>query len=132
MKILTLLLITFFALNVVPSWAVDATCTQQKDCKFTWDANPEPDMKEYHLYVRGILEVYGDAPSLVIPHPTTEVPAFATTLNLPDGEYAVMVRAVDQSGNESGNSNELTVLADATPPQPVRQLSVIGVATGKP
>lgn len=78
--------------------------------EFTWDANTEPDMKEYRIYTRPSLpcsKVEG-ALFVVVPHPTTNVVISHGT----EGE--AFATAVDTSDNESPESNVVTY--DAKPP----------------
>lgn len=96
------------------------TCSLVTPCTFTWERNIETDMKEYRVYVSQVSQAYPTSPAKVIQHPAT-----STALGILDqGMYFVVVRAVDQAGNESGNSNELTFFYDAPPLAPVIQFSV--------
>ena len=71
-----------------------------------WDANTD-DTVRYKVY-------YGNT--------TGEYEAYEeTTLNIytiirPDGDWFFVVTAVDEAGNESGYSNEVTTNIDTVPP----------------
>src|SRR4051812_31743068 len=88
MKILLALL-----LLALPAFADDVATT------LTWDANPEPDVASYRLYVGFAKGVYG-----------TAIPVSATqhTVQIPRGQmvYAA-VSAVNTTGGESLLSTEL-------------------------
>ena len=71
-----------------------------------WDANPEPDMKQYQLYMNGELVD-------TIPHPTLSTVVEVTE----PGEYVFTLTAVDFSLNESGPSLPASITLDATAPE---------------
>ena len=99
-KKLTVIIIVFLLAGV--SWAqevVGPTGVQ-------WDQNSEPDLAGYRLYESGVSGVYGGTPhAWPAPHAV--------------GTWFWIVTAYDDSGNESGPSNEATgtfTLVDVTPP----------------
>jgi len=69
--------------------------------KVSWDANSEPDLAGYRVYVNGV--VVGETTDTTFPLPA-------------NSEGDVWVTAVDTSGNESDPSN--TVNFDSQPPKP--------------
>jgi hypothetical protein len=80
--------------------------------KATWTANTEPDMASYKLYRTDVPRVLVGT----IPHPTT-VYNFSTSV--PDGSemtLSFILTAVDQAGNESGDSAPGTFPFDHKPP----------------
>ena len=87
-----------------------------------WNANTEPDMKEYRLYRVDIpRQQIG-----VIPHPVTE---FRFTVVVPDRSEGVLrfvLTAVDRFGNESLDSNEATYPFDFAPPAAPGGFNVMG------
>jgi fibronectin type 3 domain-containing protein len=65
-----------------------------------WDANTEPDMKEYRLYrTDGARQQLG-----VIPHPTTTYDFAVTVPENASGKLVFVLTAVDTSLNESLDS----------------------------
>ena len=78
---------------------------------FVWDANTEPDLAGYRLYQSATPGVYEDPAIKQIPGTDTE-----TTVQVEDGLYFFVLTAYDQSDNESGPSNEVSVNEDTTPP----------------
>lgn len=87
----------------------------------TWTPNVEPDMKEYKLYRLDPTRVLIGT----IQHPTA---LYDFTTTAPDGSETLMtfvVTALDQTGNESGDSNVATFPFDQKPPVAVTGVSVI-------
>jgi len=74
------------------------------DLSFMWDANTEPDLAGYRLFMHDESGAYDyTAPVLEC------VDVGAQVKNLPDGHtYFFVLRAFDTEGLESGNSNELS------------------------
>lgn len=95
-------------------------CQASNPCHIQWDANTEPDMSSYRFYLSSVSGVYPSVPVLTVTHPTTT----GTLGVLPQGTYYVRVTAVDQSGNESLPSNELTFFYDGVPGSPIIRFSV--------
>lgn len=82
------------------------------DSKLAWDANTEPDVAAYRIYLSATSGAYDfSSPSAEIAHPATEWPIVAT-----DGTWFAVATAVDDVGNESPPSNEVTFDMDATAP----------------
>ena len=106
MKTLILTLILIFGL-VTSIYAADVT--------LEWDANTEPDLAGYYVYQADRI---GDrttqwvkiTPDLIL------LPTFVVT-GLDNNNYAWMVTAVDESGNESFVSN-MVERFDRIPPVP--------------
>ena len=73
------------------------------DVSFMWDANTEPDLAGYRLFV------HDESGSYDYTNPAIECTTVgASVTNLPDGHtYYFVLRAFDTEGFESGNSNEL-------------------------
>ncbi len=91
--------------------------------KAIWTPNTEADMKEYRLYRLDPTRVLIGT----ISHPPVLPYEFVTTG--PDGEEVLMtfvLTAVDQAGNESGDSNVATYPFDQKAPSPP-----VGVNIGK-
>jgi hypothetical protein len=87
------------------------------DIRVLWDANTEPDLAGYYLYMRADGEQYDmSTPFEIIDDPQ------ATTLDLLDfpdnqGTFFFVLTAFDLSGNESGPSNEVMYICkDTVPP----------------
>jgi hypothetical protein len=81
--------------------------------KATWTPNTETDMKEYRLYRLDPTRILIGT----IPHPPVLPYNFTTTA--PDGSEVLMtfvLTAVDQAGNESGDSNVATFPFDQMAP----------------
>ena len=73
----------------------------------SWDPNPEPDMLFYKLY-RAINNLSEFELIAFIPHPTSD---YVDTNNIsPNNLYAYTLIAVDTAGNESENSDTVTIL----------------------
>jgi len=74
------------------------------DVSFMWDANTEPDLSGYRLFM------HDDATSYDYANPVLECTTVgASVKNLPDGHtYYFVLRAFDTEGFESGNSNEVS------------------------
>jgi len=83
---------------------------------FSWNANTEPDLAGYRLYLEEADGVYDPADALLV------IPAPNTNVSLPgvpaDGQtYCWVLTAFDTSGNESGPSEHACAsIADTTPP----------------
>jgi len=87
---------------------------------FTWDANSESDLAGYRLYQSQTSGIYNNPHVAEIPAGTEEV-----TLNdVSDGTYFWVLTAFDDSGNESGFSNEVTASLDSTAPVPPSNLLI--------
>ena len=124
MKILLLSLVVLF-LSLGNAFAFNA------NNKLCWDANTESDLAGYKVYVASqsglVTGVF--TPDIINGRDVvlTATPAspcdsvFGTYLDvggipLVDGQYFMIVTAYDTSGNESANSNEVSVPLDLTPP----------------
>jgi len=99
------------------AWAVGPTCSVALPCAITWNANTEPDMKEYRVYLSQVSGTYGTVPKVVVQHPGTTTGTVGLGV-LPSGQYFVTVRAVDTALNESLKSNEVAFVFDNAPPAP--------------
>ena len=94
------------------------------DVIFGWNANTEPDLAGYKLYQGVESKVYiqsYDIPLSVLADFSN--PEFALT-DIADGEYFWALTAYDESGNESGYSNEVTKVLDTIAPQDPSQLII--------
>lgn len=79
--------------------AVAAIAQETVNVTLTWDANIEPDLAGYRLYVGTSSQTYG---------PAIIVDGTVKTIALPkDTLHYAVVKAVNTSGLESGPSNEL-------------------------
>lgn len=91
------------------------TCSPLSPCSIFWSANTEPDMALYKLYVRKLPTPFPTtrgAPLLTVSHPQSALSstAFMAAIRaLQPGDYGLVVTAVDNVGNESLNSNEITL-----------------------
>jgi len=82
---------------------------------FGWDANTEQDLAGYRLYQATTSGSYTKGTFIA------EIPKPAVAYSLaavPDGTYFWVLTAFDQTGNESGWSNEVTATIDETAPAP--------------
>lgn len=120
--------------------------------KFEWDPNTEPDLKGYRLYQSSVAGSYqfigADAaipPSKTSPNHLASVAKPATSIEVDvtaadkTTVYFVLT-AFDESGNESGPSNQVSyVMPDREPPKPpgalrallVRILAWLRAQTGR-
>ncbi len=80
--------------------------------KAVWDANTEPDMKEYRLYRIDIPRTLIGT----IPHPQTEYRFVIEVADNSEGVLRFVLTAVDTSNNESADSNEATYPFDFKAP----------------
>lgn len=90
-----------------------AVSSRAADVTLAWDANSEPDLAGYRIF----MHVEGDA----YDYGTPDWQGTATTCTLmaplQDTIYYFVARAFDDSGNESGDSNEVSYhTPDLTPP----------------
>lgn len=69
----------------------------------TWDANTEPDLAGYKIYMKNSAAGPYSTPHVVLVGPTTTY----TVTNLSPGTYWFRITAYDTSGNESAFSNEV-------------------------
>jgi hypothetical protein len=75
------------------------------DVSFMWDANTEPDLAGYRIY----MHTGGGSYDYTQPPVIECIGVGATVSNLVEGEtYSFVLRAFDTEALESGNSNELT------------------------
>jgi len=124
MHILVMTVVLFLTCGIPSTWAQMTTeCSMARPCVLGWDANTEPDMAEYRLYLSKQSGQYGVTPVLVIPHPTTQ-DTTASLGPLPDGQKFMVLTAVDTSGNESLHSNEITFRFDEPPAAPRLRITV--------
>ena len=86
--------------------------------QIAWDANTEPDMKEYRVYRRLEGSDYDmSAPWMVVPHPQTSPTVGVMDMD-DEGQNWIIVTAVDQSDSESEPSNEVGFVWDMPPSAP--------------
>lgn len=99
-------------------------CSGQRvgpNSKLAWDANVEPDVAAYRIYLSAASGAYDFAsPAAEIAHPGTEWQIVAA-----DGTWFAVATAVDDVGNQSLPSNEVTFDMDATAPGPPTVLTII-------
>lgn len=102
--------LTGLAQNLVSSW----------DIQLAWDANTEADLAGYRLY-----HSVGSSFNGVVPYGNSvaTIPADTQNFSLPitdPGTHYFLLTAYDESGNESGPSNEVFKTVDnASPSNPV-------------
>ena len=89
--------------------------------KLTWDPNSESDLAGYRTYKRAEGQSY-DYSSPMWEGTSTESAQFDTSA-WPDGTYYFVVHAYDQAGNESADSNEVSLAVD-NPPAPPQGCSI--------
>jgi fibronectin type 3 domain-containing protein len=87
---------------------VPAICNAA-DVSLAWDANTESDLAGYTVYYGTASGVYDNSA------PVGNVTEF-TVVDLPDNTHYFAATAVDQQGNESGYSNEVSTIIDTQPP----------------
>jgi len=88
------------------------------DVNLTWELNNGGDLAGYLLYRNGYLvnsdgPVVGSLKPYLVPGPTYNDPA------LPDGTYEYYLEAMDQAGNISPPSNEISVTIDVRAPRAI-------------
>jgi len=97
-------------------------CTPAQPCTLEWNANAEPDMQEYRVFISRTSGQYDlTQPARVIQHPGTSGDT-AGIGALAEGPHFVVITAVDQSGNMSGLSNEVQFIFDGPPGAPVLRI----------
>lgn len=102
--LLAALMVAFF---VSTAWAANVT--------FTWVPSPASDLAGYRLFQREAGASYDyNTPVAQI---AASDPATCTITDVPDGDYRWVLRAFDDSGNESIDSNECSLLIDFPPGQ---------------
>lgn len=120
MKRLIILIISFFMLSGLAMAEINVT--------FQWDANTESDLAGYAIYQSNTSNVYGemeaDIPLNDILLNCSEGKCVYTLNNIPDGEWFWVFTAYDTFRNESGFSNEVTVISDTTPPEPPQNMTI--------
>jgi hypothetical protein len=86
--------------------------TVKPSAKLFWDANTEPDLAGYRVYVG---TVSGQYALPIDVGKVTSVPLAGVGM-IADGAYVVALTAYDLAGNASGFSVELPFALDGTPP----------------
>lgn len=89
----------------------------------TWDQNTESDLAGYKVYMGTASGQYGPPVDVGLTA-TPQAPRHVIE-PLADGTYYFVVTAYDQSGNESGFSNEDSKTIDSTPPKPPLNLRAL-------
>ena len=87
----------------------------ESEVTFAWDPNTEADLFEYRLYRsdRSGGYIFGSQYCIARVPAGTEI---AVDPEVPDGTWFWVLTAVDDAGNESGPSNEVSDTFDTTPP----------------
>lgn len=89
------------------------------DVGLAWDHSTSPDVTGYKVYFGTASGVYGTPVSIAYQN------TFVVTGLNEKVEYFFAVTAFDAAGNESGYSNEVSVLTkDVTPPNPPGELRI--------
>ncbi len=88
------------------------------DITLEWDANTEPDIKEYCIYQSQNSGQY-TTPVQCISHPNT-----TAVISVSDGTYFWVATAKDNAGNESAYSNEVTLTVQGGDPSPPNQVRI--------
>jgi len=110
-----LMMISLVFFLLLPAYA----CAGKTDLTLEWDAINDPSVVQVRIFQRNYpAGVYDyNNPVKVVPIPETE----AVILNIPNGTYAWVARAVDEGGLQSADSNEVTDTF-AVPPQVIHNL----------
>lgn len=99
-------------------------CLADTTVTFTWDKNSEQDLAGYRLYQtknQGVY-IFGEENAVATIPAGTEAVTLEDVL---DGEYWWVLTAYDVHLNESGESNEVTIILDTTPPAVPKTLNVV-------
>ncbi len=88
---------------------------------FAWDASTDPYIAGYKLYQSAESGVYLNNPTEVISAGIVTV----TLNNVPDGTWFWVLTAYDDSNNESGFSNEVTLEIDTIAPDSPKNFKVL-------
>jgi hypothetical protein len=125
MKFLKVVLISIL-LILMSSLSFGATL----NIKAIWTPNVEPDMAGYNLYRTDLTQRTKVNPTLLPFHPGPGLSSYAFSVVVPDnssGTLSFVLTAVDQSGNESGDSNvaTYTYTSDTIPPNSPVNLKII-------
>lgn len=114
--------------GVLPSQA--QTPTEIQGCfEITWNANTEPDLDSYALYIKkdGV-----DQSTKSIQAPASEIPCDQAGI-VEGSNYELTLTAIDQSGNESLPSNTLLLdWPDVTAPGTPNNICVNVIINGNP
>ncbi len=110
-----LMFTAMFLIIPVMAWAAS-------NVTFQWDANNESDLAGYRIYQTNLdgNYTYGSGNEVV------DIPAGTETsiITVQDGTWFWVVTAYDNSGNESGPSNQVTASLDTESPQPPQSFLV--------
>lgn len=119
MKRLLAILAISFLLFGSSAGAADVTLDKGEQFKFVWDANQEPDLAGYRIYMRTASGSYtygagNEYASVgVMAEPMSGPHAISTV-----GTYFFVVTAFDDAGMESDPSNEVSAMIENMPPKP--------------
>lgn len=86
------------------------------DAQLAWNANGEPDLRGYLLYRNGRL-INGPAQTPADLRPFALTALAYTDADVPDGNHAYQLFAIDQAGNLSAPSAPAPLAVDRLPPQ---------------
>lgn len=96
--------------------------------KLAWDRNAETDVTGYNVYRSTTTGTgYAKINAALVPQPSTGVVPAYTDSTPTNAKYFYVVRAVNQAGLESGNSNE--VVANPLAPNAPTNLNITGLTT---
>jgi len=111
MEVLKMKKARFLVLTLLTLLCVTPSLVLAGSATISWQANTEPDLKEYRVYYGTVSRHYGS------PIPVGKLTSY-TVGNLSDGvTYYFAVTAVDTADNESGYSQEVTkTIADSQLP----------------
>ncbi|MCA9473074.1 MAG: fibronectin type III domain-containing protein, partial [Nitrospira sp.] len=84
----------------------------------SWKPNQESDLAEYRIYRRVLPSSDYGAPIFSGTPRDPQAPSHTITGLLDGTTYGFIATALDQAGNESGPSNEVTTTTTGTPPPP--------------
>mgnify|MGYP001577754836 CR=1 FL=1 len=104
--------------TIAPAAPTGLTATADTDSiNLSWDLGSESDLDEYRVY-RSTTSGSGYGLIATVPAPGTGPVTHDDTTASVGVPYFYIVRAEDDSGNESGNSNEATATVEDTAPDP--------------
>jgi len=113
-----LIIITVLFMTAAMTWA-DSNITLQ------WSANTEQDLAGYRIY-RGTQAggPYAQVGTDIACGPNDAACCEFVDQRVPDGTYFWVATAFDTEGNESGYSNEASIILDSIAPAPPQEMNI--------
>lgn len=113
----TLILMGLLLLCPVLSWADGPIVSPSSGAGVEWNAVTATDLKEYRVFLKQSATVpYNYAAPFATVTPPNKSQSFTGTLQPPEGQNYVVVRAVDLANNQSIDSNQVAFVFDKTNP----------------